>query len=240
MTIMKFIVCQLCMQLLCVQFPQFPAGGGFSKVFNVFRNPAAIAGLPQATAGLYTERRFLLKEMNVYAMALGIPVSAGAIGIKLWQFGFPLYRQQLAGLGYALPLGSRLQAAVCLNYWMKGLDAELGLVWKLTREIGVGLHLWGPGKETGVYTAGISYMPSPGLRLEGEWRKELHMPLMMRIQCLYRPADALVLLAGFSAAPATQFAGAAFRAGRLQIGVTGSYHLLLGITPGISLVWGGE
>ncbi|WP_158617991.1 hypothetical protein [Chitinophaga lutea] len=237
---MKIIVCQLLMQLLCIQMPQFPAGGSFSSVFQVFRNPGAMADVQHPAAGLYTERRFLLKEMNVYALALGMPVSAGVLGFKLWQFGFPLYREQLAGLGYALPLGERLRAAVCLNYRAQALEAELGLVWKLTKELRVGLHCYGPGGASGAYTASVYYLPAPGLRLEGEWRKEAQLPLFTRVQCLYRPADALWLLAGFSAAPPTQFAGAAFRAGRLQVGVTGSYHLLLGITPGVTLVWGRE
>lgn len=251
---MKFLVCLLGIQLsMClpqvhavryfpVAFsqsalpPVFPASS-FSPVMQVFRNPGVLTDLQHLAAGLYTERRFLLKELNVYSMALGMPLAAGVLGFKLWQLGYPLYREQLAGLGYALPLGSRLRAAVFLDYGTYGMDAELGLVWQLTKEAGLSLHLWGPGKRYGVYTAGVSYMPSAGLRLEGEWRKEAHWPVFMRVQCLYRPAGSIWLLAGFSAAPATQFAGAAFRAGRLQIGVTGSYHSLLGITPGIMLVW---
>ncbi|AWO00760.1 hypothetical protein DLD77_03125 [Chitinophaga alhagiae] len=214
--------------------------GSFSPVMQAFRNPGALAGLRHFSAGLYTERGFLLKELSVYAVALSMPVATGVVGVKLWQFGFPLYREQLAGLGYALALGNRLQAAVFLDYGTYGMDAELGLVWQLTKETGLSLHLWGPGRRHGVYTAGLSYMPSTGLRLEGEWRKEANWPLFMKVQCLYRPTGAVWLLAGFSTAPATQFAGAAFKAGRLQIGVTGSYHSLLGITPGIMLVWGKE
>lgn len=233
---MKSIVCKLCM-LVCMQSPQFPPGGGFSAVFNIFRNPGALADVRHPAAGLYTERRFMLNELNVYALALSTPLSAGVLGLKLWQFGFPLYREQLAGIGYALPLGDRLKAAVCLNYLVRGFDGELGLLWKLTEEVNIGLHVWGPGRKTGIYSAGIYYMPSAGLRLEGEWRKEANMPLLTRVQCLYRPASALLLLAGFSAAPAAPFMGAAFRVSRLQIGVTGSYHTLLGITPGITLTW---
>jgi hypothetical protein len=232
---MKVIVCYVSM-LLGVQFPHFPAGG-FSPVFNVFGNPGAMAALPHVTAGVYTERRFMLKEMSVYAAALGVPVSAGVLGLKLWQYGFPLYRRQLAGLGYALPLGERLCAGVCLNYGTAGFEGELGLQWQLTKEVGVGLHYRAPERAAGIYTAGIFYAPSSTVRLEGEWRKEAHWPLVTRVQCRYRPAAALTLLAGFSAAPATQFAGAAFRAGRLQIGVTGSYHSLLGVTPGVMMVW---
>lgn len=235
-----FIVCQLCIQLLCVQSPQFPAGGSFSTVFTVFRNPGALAGLRQTVIGLYTERRFLLKEMNVYALAAGMPLSAGVLGFKLWQFGFSLYREQLAGMGYALPLGDRLQAAVCLNYKVRGFAAELGLMWKVTKEVSFGVHLWEPGLETGAYTAGLYYAASPQLRLEGEWRKEMFLPLYTRVQCMYRPSPAFLLLAGFTMAPVTQYAGAAFSAGNLRIGVTGSYHGLLGITPGVTLVWGKE
>ena len=226
--------------LLCVQSPQLPAGGGFSTVFSVFRNPGAMADLRHPSAGLYTERRFMLREMNVYALAVGMPLSGGVIGLKVWQFGFPLYREQLLGIGYALPLGERLKAAVSLNYLLRRFDAELGLLWQLTDALRIGVHLWAPGRQTGVYTAGVYYRPTAGLRLEGEWRKEAQLPLYTRVQCLYRPADVVLLLAGFSASPAMPFAGAAFRTGQLQIGVTGSYHLMLGITPGITVVWGTE
>ncbi|WP_346316005.1 hypothetical protein [Chitinophaga sp. YIM B06452] len=236
---MIVIVC-FCLQFLTMQAPRIPAGGSFSEVFSVFQNPARLALLEHFTAGAYTERRFMLRELSVQALAFGMPLAGGVIGIKLWQLGYRLYREQLFGLGYALPLGSRLKAAASLNYSRGGMGGELGVDWQLTSQFNMGMHLYHPGSDDAAGMVTLGYRASEQLRLEAVMRKDVTMPMSVRVQCAYLPLKRFMVLGGWATQPVYQFAGIGYGGERWKIGVTGSFHHTLGITPGISLVWGKE
>ncbi|MBO9154891.1 hypothetical protein ACFOTA_21935 [Chitinophaga sp. GCM10012297] len=234
---MIVIVCQLCLQLLLMQVPRIPANGSFSEVFNVFQNPARLASVKHVAAGVYAERRFMLREIGVHALALGMPVAGGVAGLKLWQMGYRLYREHLAGLSYALPLEKRLKVAVGLNYRDGGLGGEAGVDWQLTPQFNMGLHLYHPGANDAAGMVTLGYQASDQVRMEAALRKEVLMPLSVRVTCAYRPVKYLVLLGGWATQPVFQFAGVGYGGRNWRIGMTGSFHSTLGITPGISLVW---
>lgn len=245
---MLAIVCSLCAQLLWAQPSRLPFTGAysrnFSELFSINRNPAALAGIKKHTTGIYAERRFMLKEMSGYALNGALPVPHGTIGIRLWQHGFSLYREQLFSAGYALPLGKRFRAGIHLNYLLlrapqfkeNTITAEVGLLWQIAEHFGIGTHMNG----TKLYTIGIGYEPSSQLLIEAEWKKEEGQPLSTLVDGIYRPLQAFWLLGGFATQPVYQFAGMGFMWRNIRISITGSRHQLLGITPGISLIWAAQ
>lgn len=252
MQIMLIIVCALFAHVLFAQVPESPFPGAysrsFSQAFPQWRNTAALADVRHLSIGVFTERRFMLKEMSGYALTLGAPVSAGALGMMLWQYGYALYREQWVGLAYALPLGSRLKAGLQLDYrrtqmpgyGMTGMTGRLGLVGRLTEQCRIGLQVFNPSGSGGppaVYVAGLGYEPSSQFLLEAEWKKESSMPLSSRVCVVYRPVTRFWAMGGFATQPAQQFAGIGYSAGDLRINVCGSYHMLLGITPSMMVVW---
>lgn len=251
---MLIIVCALCVHVLFAQAPE-PALPGtysrsFSQVFTQFRNTAALADIRHLSIGVFTERRFLLKEMSGYALALGVPMSAssGVLGLALWQHGYALYREQSLGLAYAMPLGKRLKAGVQLDYrrtQMPGygttaITGGLGLTGRLTDQCRIGLQIFNPsgsGSPPSVYVVGLGYEPSPHFLLEAEWKKESAMPLCSRVSVMYRPVMKFWMMGGFITNPAGQFAGVGYSIGDMKINVCGSYHTWLGITPSMMVVW---
>lgn len=250
---MLAIVCSLCAQLLLAQPPRLPFTGtysrNFTEVFAANRNPAALTGIKKNTAGVYAERRFMLKEMSGYALNAALPLSPGTIGIRLWQYGFSLYNEQLFSLGYARPLGKQLRAGIHLNYTMHRAPqykehftmAEVGVLWQVAERLGVGAHIFNPTSNgLKLYTIGMGYEPSPQLLIEAEWKKEEGKPLATLIDGVYRPIKRCWLMGGFATQPVYQFAGIGFLLRNIQISITGSRHQLLGITPGISFVWAGK
>jgi hypothetical protein len=48
----------------------------FSDGFSVFANQAGLARLQTLDAGLYAENRFMLKDLGMYALAVGIPTKS--------------------------------------------------------------------------------------------------------------------------------------------------------------------
>lgn len=250
---MLTIVCSLCALLLLAQPPRLPSIGvyslKFTEVFAADRNPAALTGIKKYTAGVYAERRFMLKEMSGYALNAALPVASGTIGLRMKQFGFSLYKEQMFGVGYALPLGKKLSTGIYLNYNMQsapqfrqaGMIAECGVRWQIAERIGLGINVFNPaGKGLNLYTMGIGYTPSPQLLIEAECRKEEGKPLSTLVDVVYRPLQRFWLLGGFATQPVYQFAGLGFVLRNMRIGVTGSRHQLLGFTPGIMVTWEAE
>ncbi|WP_343303777.1 hypothetical protein AAHN97_19625 [Chitinophaga niabensis] len=247
------IICSLCALLLLAQPPRLPSIGvyslKFTEVFAADRNPAALAGIKKYTAGIYAERRFMLKEMSGYALNGALPVAAGTMGIRIKQFGFSLYKEQMFGLGYALPLGKKLKAGIHLNYNMQrapqfneaGMIAECGVLWQIAEQVGIGVNVFNPaGKGLKLYTLGMGYAPSSQLLIEAECRKEEGKPLSTLVDGVYRPLQRFWLLGGFATQPVYQFAGLGFVLRNMRISVTGSRHQLLGFTPGITVIWEAE
>ncbi len=253
MKYMFLIVCCLCAQSLSAQFPRFPLAEGISGVFSAFTHPALMADLKHPAAGIYTERRFMLRELSVFALGAGIPFSKGVLGVKYWQTGYRVFREQLIGLGYSLPLGDRLRAAVYLDHQSaraqgfsrRAMIGEAGVSWRLTGRFGVRVHIFNPagsgnGRPPLCYSAGLHYSLSPQFLVDAVWVKEEGKPVSIQVSGLYRPLKDCWLQGGFASQPVCQFAGLGFRTGDIRIGVSGSYHLNLGITPGIAVVWGRE
>jgi hypothetical protein len=244
------IVCSLYALLLLAQPPRLPSIGvyglKFTEVFAADRNAAALAGIKKYTAGVYAERRFMLKEMNGYALNAALPVASGTIGVRLKQFGFSLYKEQMFGVGYALPLGKKLSTGIHLNYHMQrapqfreaGMMAECGILWQIAERVGLGVNVAGKGLK--LYTMGIGYAPSSQFLIEAECRKEEGKPLSTLIDAIYRPLQRFWLVGGFAAQPVYQFAGVGFVLRNMRIAVTGSRHQLLGFTPGITVTWEAE
>lgn len=250
---MLAIVCSLCALLLLAQPPRLPSIGvyslKFTEVFSADRNPAALAGIKKYTAGIYAERRFMLKEMSGYALNGALPVASGTIGIRIKQFGFSLYKEQMFGAGYALPLGEKLKAGIHLDYNMQrapqfkeaGMIAECGVLWQIAERVGLGVNVFNPtGKGLKLYTMGVGYAPSSQLLIEAECRKEEGRPLSTLVDGIYRPLQRFWLLGGFATQPVYQFAGLGFLLRNMRIGIIGSRHQLLGFTPGITVTWEAE
>lgn len=250
---MLAIVCSLYALLLLAQPPRLPSAGvyslKFTEVFAADRNPAALAGIKKYTAGVYAERRFMLKEMSGYALNAALPVASGTMGIRIKQFGFSLYKEQMFGTGYALPLGRKVSAGIHLNYNMQRapqfreteMIAECGVLWQITERAGIGINVFNPsGKGLKLYTMGIGYTPSSQLLIEAECRKEAGKPPGTLVDAVYRPLKGFWLLGGFATQPVYQFAGVGFLLRNVRISVTGSRHQLLGFTPGIAVTWEAE
>ncbi|MRG47434.1 hypothetical protein GFS24_20100 [Chitinophaga sp. SYP-B3965] len=191
----------------------------------------------------------MIKEMSGYALNAALPVTPGTIGIHINQFGFRLYKEQQFGIGYAMPLGKKLNAGAHLHYSIERapqysrtfVTAEAGLLWQIAERLGIGANVVNPtGKGVKLYTMGLGYEASPQVLIEAEWRKEEGQPLSTWIDGIYRPLKRFWLLGGFATQPVYQFAGVGFLLRNMRISITGSRHQLLGFTPGIALTWAAE
>ena len=55
----------------------------FCDVFSFTNNQAVLSYLKNASAGVYGEQRFLLKEEGMYSMGFALPTEAGGFGFQV-------------------------------------------------------------------------------------------------------------------------------------------------------------
>jgi len=256
------IVCTTCSALSCAQpvwlsaeKQQYPGtySRNFQQVFTAMQNQAALAYIPVISAGVSTERMFMLKELNMHTITMVVPVSSGAFACSLQQVGYRAYRQQQAGFAYGRKLGSKLSIGMQIDYLSKTIqqygraDAitfELGCLLHITPQLHVGLHTFNPvpHKAGGeplpvIYTAGIGYEVSDNFLISTAVMQEDDATTVTKFMGEYRIIPQLSLQFGLSPDPQFSSAAVSFSLRKMRIFLSATHHPQLGFTPNTSIVW---
>ena len=224
--------------------------------FSFTGNQAALTQVNNAGVGIYGERRFLLTENSVYALAAAIPTKLGNFGVQINYAGFQNFNEQKAGLAYAKSLGKKIDVGVQFNYYgykipaysnTSAINFEGGAIIHFSEKLNAGLHFYNPvggnlgktndEKIAAVYKFGLGYDASENFYVSTEIVKEEDQPINVIGAFQYRFKKQFFARAGFKSDNNTGFAGAGFLFNNIRIDVAASYHPQLGISPGILLVY---
>lgn len=223
-----------------------------TDVISFTANQAALAALPQFSATIYMERRFLLAELSSYTIAAGMPAAHGNVGAVMYYNGFSEYNQMQFGITYARRLGSKASIGGQINYHTINIagygraatfTAEAGITWHLSERLHAGMQIKNPvggkfgnsrdEKIPSVYTFGCGYEPGNKFFTGIEIIKEEDEPPNVNVLLQYRFIPACMIVAGISSATSSCWMGVKFYWKTFHIGTTASYHNQLGITPGL-------
>ena len=233
--------------------------GAYSKaqadVFSFTNNQAALASLTAPGIGVYGERRFMLTENSVYAVAAAIPTSLGNIGIQLNYAGFKNFNENKIGLAYARSLGAKVDIGVQFNYYgyripsygnASTINFELGAIVHFTDKLSGGIHIYNPvagklGKSgdeklAAVYKLGAGYDASESFYVSAEIIKEEDKPVNVTGGIQYRFKKQFFVRAGFISETSGGFAGAGLSWKNLRLDISANYHPQLGFSPGLLLI----
>ncbi|MBI3883655.1 MAG: hypothetical protein HY305_05450 [Sphingobacteriales bacterium] len=223
-------------------------------VFSFVNNQASLAKINNTQAGIYSERRFLLKETSQYTAAVAIPTQLGNFGIQLNYGGFTNFNEYKIGLAYARSLGSAIDIGIQFNYNGYHIPAyvnnsavnfEIGMIAHLTDKLNMGVHVYNPvgGKFskseeqlTAIYKIGIGYDVSEIFFVSAEVVKEEHFPASINAGVQYKFMQQLFAKAGICSAISAPYAGIGVSWNNLRVDISGSYHPQLGFSPGILLI----
>jgi long-subunit fatty acid transport protein len=215
-----------------------------------------LAQLKSAAAGVYAERRFMLKELNSYTAVIGLPTHAGDFGLKAVYSGFSEYNETQIGLAYARKLGSKMDVGVQFNYNgvriagygnASAISFELGSVFHITDKLRTGFDINNPvggkfGKDQqeklpSVYTFGFGYDASEKFFFSAEVIKEEDQPVNVNAGLQYKFISQLMVRAGMSSATSSAWIGLGLSFRSFRLDVTTSYHPQLGLSPGLLLLF---
>ena len=247
-----------------VRYPlaaRYTAMGAYSKnfadVLSTTSNQAALVNIRAISAGVYAEKRFFLKELNVYSIGICLPISFGVLGMSAKSFGYSEYNETQIGIAYGKALGN-IDIGIQFNYnsfRIPGygnddvLNIEVGSLFHISEQLYAGIHVFNPtGVKFGnnnneelasVYRAGLGFEASKKVFLCAEVIKEEDKPVTINAGFQYAFAEKLVARLGLFSETTTLYFGIGFQWNQFRMDITSSYHPQLGFTPGLMLLFKG-
>ena len=226
-----------------------------TDAFSFISNQASLAQIKKFTAGIYSERRFMLNELNLYNAVIALRTRSGSFGLKGAFYGFAGYNETQLGLAYGRSLGSKIDLGVQFSYYgMKvvgygnaaAFGFEAGIIMHVSDKINAGVQVSNPvggkfGKNAGeklpfVYTTGLGYEASDKFLISMEMEKEEDQPVNVNAGLQYRLLPRLRIRAGISTATSNMWLGVGVMIKSMRVDITAGYHPQLGVTPGLLLM----
>jgi hypothetical protein len=236
------------------------ASVALSDLWSVNNNPAGMALMMQAEAGVYYENRFLMKELSLKSAAFVLPVGFGVLGLSFNQFGYNLFNENKLGLAYARSFGQYLRMGVELDYlstrFGEGYEAAdnitfgLGAQSNLTDKLVVGAWVFNPVRaRLSSYTdervpvvmrVGVHYQFTDKFSGTAEVDKQSDRKADLRAGLEYTLTETFYARMGLSTQPEMLSIGTGFDFGKLKLDIAASMHQVLGVSfqSGISYQFG--
>ena len=157
-------------------------------------NPAGLAFLQTASAGVSVENRFGLAELYQGCGLWAMPTSLGVFGVSVQHSGDALYNESKLGLAYARTFGESLAGALKFSYQTNFLGnhygsrnaflVEGGFQLRLNHKTTLGAYVFNPNRTLlsvdeqepyqSVFRLGMQYKLSEKVGLFAEAKKQFH------------------------------------------------------------------
>lgn len=234
-------------------------GGAYSgirgDVWSLWANPAGLTGIKRFEGGLFTERRYMISEMNTASFGGVIPFKQTHLaGISASTFGFGSYRRNEAGLSYATTLYEVIHLGVKFNFInlaiadygsVTSFFANVGFMADVSKRFTVGFWTQNVNQAkigsvqeerlSTILNGGVAYRPADKLLVTADVVKYLDYPMGLKGGFEYYFIPQFNIRAGYSTSPSSLNAGLGFKADNISIDFANSYHERLGYTPHLSV-----
>jgi hypothetical protein len=227
-----------------------------ADVFSFVSNQASLAQLKNTAVGIYSEKRFLLSELNYYGVAFTLPTQSGNFGLNAGYFGFSDYNESQIGLAYARKLGSKIDIGVQFDYNSiriagygnaTAVNFQIGAIIHLSEKLHAGIHVYNPvggkfGKDrqeklASAFKAGMGYEASDKFFVSAEIQKIENIPVNVLAGMQYKFLPQLMARIGINTETSVAYMGLGLQLKSFRLDVTASRHPQLGISPGLLLLY---
>lgn len=230
----------------------------FTDAHSVWTNPAGLGRLEALGLNASGEQRFALAELQTVQFGAALPVANGGFGLSVLSFGFTSYRENRLGLSYGRQLSDNFRLGVELVGFNASVPAyesrfaatfSLGAQLDILDNLTVGFRAFSLMRvETAegeflpqLLSAGLGYRPNNKILLMAEIHQDIDFAARFRGGLEYQLTDQFHARLGVVSGPGEMSFGlgmAALENWRIEVGA--SWHEVLGLTPGVGLVYQGD
>jgi hypothetical protein len=253
-------------QVIYAQFPVEPLinvlngpaaySQGAADILSWHANPASLVDFSTINAGLYSEKRFMLRNWQTMQLSIAAPLYKGSAGgmINISRAGG--YHATNMFFSYAMKFGEHIDGGagfimhqVAINGYghLVQLSAVAGIRMHLTDQLITGFSLENPSFTKKIENritelplrlrVGMGFTASSKCFAGFDIVKSEDDPMQVDVIIRYQPVNALLLHAGISSASNIFSAGACIPWHAIKLDLQVSFHQYLGATPGISIVY---
>ena len=223
-------------------------------VYSLFSNPAGLAYINSWQAISFVHNRFLLKELQTVSVGIASPLYTGGIGIKLSSYGFQQYREQQIGLGYGRQLFDGFSIGASFDWWATRipeygsasiLTFELGMQYKVAKQISMGMHLYNPIRAEIIegailpsfLTIGLNYQAADYLILSTTLEQNSSTGTSIKMGLEYLAQEKVFLRCGIQTTPLQWNMGLGYQWKNLVINVGMGFQQVLRLQSVIGVVY---
>lgn len=229
----------------------------FADIFSCKINPAVLGSITSFQAGAYVEKKFLLTGLQQYSIIAGAPAAGSGWAFSMDHAGLSNYRSWETCVGFGKKLG-KWNIGAQLNYAAQSaggygnrsqVSTGLGALWQLSNAVCTGMQLYrlsgrllsGTNGERPAYgyTAGLGWLVAEGMLLEASLLKNEAQAASVMAGIHYKVDHRLMASCFLDLTDSRPSVRVKWLNGIFQVGITGSYHAILGFTPGILLAISG-
>ncbi|MFT7611225.1 MAG: hypothetical protein ACI9J3_000167 [Parvicellaceae bacterium] len=224
-------------------------------VWSTHHNQGGLGWLENATAGVYFENRFAIKELNQMGASVAVPFKGGTFGLNYSGFGWSQYKENKVGLAYGMKLNDKISAGVQANFHSlrlggnygssSALTVEAGIQARVTEELTIGVHIFNPTKTKlneynderipTIMRFGAGYQFSDKLLITAEAEKDIEFDGIVRVGIEYMPGEKLYIRGGVATNPNIIAFGFGMKFDSFRADIASTYHQVLGFSPQVSL-----
>lgn len=229
----------------------------FADIFSSGINPALLGGIRDFEAGVWVEKKYLLPGLQQYQLVAGAPAAGSGWAFSMDYAGISHYRNWETSLRYGKKLG-KWSIGAAFNYAAQSasgygnqsqVSGNIGLLWQLSPAITTGMQLYRLGgdmfsntpnlRPAYGYAAGLGWLVAEGILLEATLAGNEDQRAAVQAGIHYRAGERLMASCFLDLADSRPSVRVKWLCGLMQVGVTGSYHAVLGFSPGVLLILSG-
>lgn len=227
----------------------------FNDVFSFLSNTASLGNIEGFSGGILAERKWMLKELDNYALAVSGNIGKGGLGIFFQQSGDADYNEQSLQLAYGKNIG-KLELGILFNYLRDkalgyprigfgscGISLRFHVSEKLITGWELGLPVFGkagemnPEKGPQLFKTGFGYECRENLLLAVQIIKISGLPLNVIPSIEYQYDEHFFFSFGINSNTGSPFFKSGWKKNMLSIQIYTVYETVLGFSPGLLLIW---
>lgn len=227
----------------------------FTDAFSFTSNPACLGSENVFLFGLLAERKWMLKELDNYTLAVSGHLAKGGFGVALQYSGDADYNEQSLELAYGKNLGKiemgirfdylsdKAAGYAGSNFGSSGIGMRFHVTEKLISGWEIGLPVFGKTGETNTergpqfFRMGFGYEWNDNLFMAIQVEKISGLPMNTICSIEYQYDQQFFFSFGINTNAGSPFFKTGWKKNRLCIQLYTVYEPVLGFSPGLLLLW---